>query len=320
MLDEDLWSAGCDECKTKDEWVIVTLFKGFIQYVLWLSDELCNIYHEQCVFIFDNLIHIIPITAVISYILMLIFLPKFLIWYRGRSKKTKTESAQPKETQDAKKVKRRYGMVAWNLFLAVSSYSMLCFGFAPFAIRWLTHNGFLDSMCNEGDQIRKEVYGSFFWIELFVYYKYVELLDTFFLIWKNPRRKVSFLHCYHHITVLLISHYAKCAKVGVGVWFGFMNAAVHTMMYVYYFLTSLGYKPKWAFRLTILQIVQMFAGMILTVIWLVVAIVFPGVCNCEIFGKHCYGVIFSGFFFPVYGAYFVLFIRFAIKKYWKPKN
>jgi elongation of very long chain fatty acids protein 6 len=39
-----------------------------------------------------------------------------------------------------------------------------------------------------------------------------------------------------------------------------MNYGVHALMYFYFFLTSLGYKPVWNLLVTVLQISQMVVG------------------------------------------------------------
>lgn len=98
------------------------------------------------------------------------------------------------------------------------------------------------------------------WVMLFIYSKFPELLDTFFLILRA--RPVIFLHWYHHITVLLFCLQSYRLESPAGLIFCVMNYGVHTVMYLYFFLTTLSLRPK-AFRpyyVTVLQLSQMFLG------------------------------------------------------------
>lgn len=41
-----------------------------------------------------------------------------------------------------------------------------------------------------------------------------------------------------------------------GLYFVAMNYTVHAIMYFYYFLTALGYRPRWALAVTVFQLSQ----------------------------------------------------------------
>lgn len=58
-----------------------------------------------------------------------------------------------------------------------------------------------------------------------------------------------------------------------------VNAAVHTVMYFYYFLMEMGRKPSFALLLTICQIVQMVVG--IAVISTVIFMVYVEDRNCQ---------------------------------------
>lgn len=45
-----------------------------------------------------------------------------------------------------------------------------------------------------------------------------------------------------------------------------MNYLVHCVMYFYYFLSALGYRPVWAPVVTVMQISQMFVGVAMCVL------------------------------------------------------
>ena len=93
---------------------------------------------------------------------------------------------------------------------------------------------------------------------LFIFSKIPELFDTAFIV--LGKKKLIFLHWYHHVTVLLYCWHSYGTRNAAGLWFIAMNYTVHAIMYFYYFLTGLGYRPKWAFFVTIIQISQMFVG------------------------------------------------------------
>jgi elongation of very long chain fatty acids protein 6 len=101
-----------------------------------------------------------------------------------------------------------------------------------------------------------------FWIELFCMSKVPELLDTIFIVLRS--KPLVLLQYYHHLATLLISW------VGLKIFpreiliASFMNYFVHTIMYGYYFLYSIGFKQirKYGFIVTFFQITQMFIAII----------------------------------------------------------
>jgi elongation of very long chain fatty acids protein 6 len=85
-----------------------------------------------------------------------------------------------------------------------------------------------------------------------------------------------------------------------------MNYSVHAIMYFYYFLTAVGYRPRWARLVTIFQLSQMVVGV--------------AVCAFNVYylknGDACsvnpenlkWGII-------MYSSYFALFLKFFIERY-----
>ncbi|GAW79086.1 elongation of very long chain fatty acids protein 3 [Plasmodium gonderi] len=101
------------------------------------------------------------------------------------------------------------------------------------------------------------------WVCLFIISKYIELIDTFFLILR--KKKITLLHWFHHATVLLYTWDTYSAEVSAGFIFIIINAFVHTIMYFYYFLATLYNKPlTWSIFVTVLQIFQMILGITIT--------------------------------------------------------
>lgn len=87
--------------------------------------------------------------------------------------------------------------------------------------------------------------------------KYVELLDTVFMIMRKKNNQVSFLHCYHHV-LLIWSWYAVCViESGGEAYFGAtVNSAIHVIMYGYYTLALLNIPCPWKKWITNLQMLQ----------------------------------------------------------------
>ena len=54
------------------------------------------------------------------------------------------------------------------------------------------------------------------WVGLFIFSKFPELLDTAFLVLQKKR--VIFLHWFHHTTVLLYCWHAYHNRIGPGIW------------------------------------------------------------------------------------------------------
>lgn len=74
---------------------------------------------------------------------------------------------------------------------------------------------------------------------VFYMFKYVDLLDTVFMILRGNWRQVSFLHVYHHSSVIYISWVnASVGYDGEIYYVVLLNSFVHVVMYAYYFMAS----------------------------------------------------------------------------------
>jgi len=87
--------------------------------------------------------------------------------------------------------------------------------------------------------------------------KYLELLDTVFMVLRKKNRQISFLHMYHHV-LLIWAWYLVCrVECGGDCYFGAMiNSFVHIVMYSYYMFASLGFNCFWKRYITQVQMTQ----------------------------------------------------------------
>jgi len=227
--------------------------------------------------------HILPWGSVILYYLTLVIIPKIL----------------------KKGLKIDFIITLWNFFVWILSVLMFLGG-SYGAYLLIKHDSFHYFMCSTEAVEQPNV--MIFWTYMFALSKYLELFDTLWVLLKNPEKPVEFLHWWHHITVLLFTWYAVHWRFGIGYIYFIMNALVHSFMYFYYFLTSIGIRPSWARALTIAQISQMVIGTGLNIYWLYMYINnIP--CSCRrpnLLLMSCA---------VMYGSYLWLFMDFFVRKY-----
>ena len=193
-------------------------------------------------------------------------------------------------------------LTLWNTLLALFSIIGFLSMFPPI-VEDLINDGYISAVCNS--QISTRPYLSM-WAYFFVLSKIVEFGDTVFIvIRKTP---LSFLHWYHHVTVLLYSWYGLATRNSAGHWFSAINLGVHAVMYSYYMLKALGFRipASVAKCITILQLTQFVIGLVLvfTAVWMR----YEG-RECKMNDTH----IRAGFI--MYGSYFVLFLNFFYRRY-----
>nr|AWJ25049.1 fatty acid elongase [Nilaparvata lugens] len=98
---------------------------------------------------------------------------------------------------------------------------------------------------------------SWFWLMT----KISDLMDTVIFVLRKKQRQITFLHTYHHFTMVLsVWIYIKYVRGEQGVMIGIVNSMVHVVMYSYYFLSALGpaIQPYlwWKSHITKLQLFQ----------------------------------------------------------------
>lgn len=148
-------------------------------------------------------------------------------------------------------------LTLWNISLAL--FSILgTFRTLPELLHVLHRFGFYHSVCHPS--FIEDVKPSGFWTWMFALSKVPELGDTVFIVLR--KQNLIFLHWYHHITVLLFTWFTYSEYTAPARWFVDMNYLVHSLMYSYFALRSLGYRlPKqMAMAITTSQIIQMIVG------------------------------------------------------------
>lgn len=230
----------------------------------------------------------LPVVAVLLYWIMVFVGPKIMASCRPFS--------------------LRRTLMLWNLLLALLSVAMFIGILVPIT-DFLREYGFFMLMCMPPDHAH-DGYG-FFFLWLFALSKYLELLDTLFLILR--KRPVNLLHWYHHTTVLVYTWFSVATLTAPGSIFACVNAFVHCIMYFYYFLAASGHRPRWGKLVTIIQLAQMVVGISISVTFTVLYFTKE---YCPMNHPHAY--MLSSL--ALYGSYFALFLNFYIQRYSTKKS
>jgi len=195
----------------------------------------------------------------------------------------------------------RKPLIMWSACLAV--FSIIGAYRFIFAFKMLYQNhGFMGSIC------ATYYYSSLPegpWVTLFVLSKIPELIDTYFIIAR--KKKLIFLHWYHHTTVMMYSFYLARDRLAGGAYYGAMNFCIHAVMYTYYTFAACKIKmPKFInVFITSIQTMQMFVGVFVTIIlWF--QLKNP---ECPI---HKYNLLAGSL---MYSTYLYLFCQFFYKSY-----
>jgi hypothetical protein len=171
----------------------------------------------------------------------------------------------------------------------------------------LVNHGFYAAVCSPPVNYGSGYNGIF--VALFIYSKAFELIDTVFLaLRKTP---LTFLHVWHHSTVLLYCWHSYSVRISTGLWFAAMNYLVHSLMYGYFGCTQLSDAHRkmvrpYAMFITIMQLSQMVVGIVVTV----ASISFWSA------GKECYvNNTNSALGLTMYTSYFILFLELFLRHY-----
>ena len=198
----------------------------------------------------------------------------------------------------------RMPLAYWNLFLSTFSFMGMA-RTMPHLLHNLSTRSLEENLCTN-PQVTFGDGACGFWVQMFVFSKIPELIDTFFIV--SRKKPLIFLHWYHHVTVLLFCWHSYATEASTGLFFVAMNYSVHAVMYGYYFLMAVKMKPKWLPPqvITIAQITQMLIGTSLCVMSF---ILLKKGGDCAVKKEN---VIAGGL---MYGSYLYLFAEFAVKRF-----
>ncbi|PON76037.1 ELO family [Parasponia andersonii] len=145
----------------------------------------------------------------------------------------------------------------------------------------------------------------FFWAQVFYLSKVLEFGDTLLIILGGSIRRLSFLHVYHHATVVVMCYlWLRTAQSLFPVAL-VTNASVHVIMYGYYFLCAVGIRPGWKRVVTDCQIVQF--GFSFAVSGRMLYLHFVG-SGCSGILGWCFNAVFNA-------SLLALFVNFHAKSY-----
>lgn len=209
-------------------------------------------------------------------------------------------------------MKLKYLLTAWNASLslfslcgALRTVSQLLFNLSTIPLR--------DTICLPAKHTAWGNNATGLWVQLFIYSKAPELIDTVFLVLR--KRKVIFLHWYHHVTVLLFCWHSFVTEAPNALYFVAMNFSVHAIMYGYYACASLKIPfplPPWA--ITAAQISQMAVGVTVQVSSTLLYYQQTPEMPCAVnFHNIMAGAL-------MYGSYLFLFVAFAVDRFILPKR
>ncbi|XP_070765731.1 ELOVL fatty acid elongase 8b [Enoplosus armatus] len=140
----------------------------------------------------------------------------------------------------------------------------------------------------------------------FFFSKIIELSDTLFFILRKKSNQVTFLHVYHHASMIFNWWVGvKYVAGGQSFFIGLVNTFVHIVMYSYYGLAAMGPHMQkylwWKRYLTSLQLLQFLLFLLYTGNNLLTECDFPNSMNMLVFG-YCVTLIilFSNFYYQSY--------------------
>ncbi|KAI4296261.1 hypothetical protein L6164_036234 [Bauhinia variegata] len=148
----------------------------------------------------------------------------------------------------------------------------------------------------------------FFWAYIFYLSKIQELIDTLLIILSNSPRRLTFLHVYHHATVLIMCYVWLQTRQSLFPIALVTNASVHVLMYGYYLLSALGIRPKWKRIVTDCQIVQFLFSFAVSVVMLYYHFSSAVGSGCSGIYGWCFNAVFNG-------SLLFLFVDFHGKNY-----
>lgn len=187
---------------------------------------------------------------------------------------------------------------AFQLRKMLILHNFICWTLSVYAVVTLTLG-----LWEAGDLFLMEHTESWLRHGLFVYWisKFVELMDTIYMILRHKSRQISFLHVWHHSSITMLADWAYTrASWPAIVPVIALNSTVHVFMYGYYFLTAVYplHDFTWKKRITQFQIIQF----LIAILQAVYGYLYRGFCVYSML----YGVIMLALFGNYYYHAFIV--------------
>ncbi|KAM6948305.1 ELOVL fatty acid elongase 8a [Aplochiton taeniatus] len=206
------------------------------------------------------------------------------------------------------KVMQKRQPVNLKPILIVYNFAMVCLSAYMFyeftASAWLASYSLLCQPVDYSDHPLAMRMANVCW--WFYFSKVIELSDTIFFILRKKNSQLTFLHVYHHGT-MIFNWWAGVKYVAGGQSFliGLINSLVHVVMYLYYGLAALGPSMQkylgWKRYLTSLQLLQFGVITVHTAYNLWTDCDFPNSMNLVVFGYALSLIaLFSNFYYQSY--------------------
>ena len=153
------------------------------------------------------------------------------------------------------KLNLKWTLVFYNLLCVAISIVCTVVGFKEF----LSQGNFLELV--EASGRLKQIF-FLYWVS-----KILELMDTVFMVLKHSLHQMSFLHIFHHSTMILLADYTYSLSpwrpMSVVI---FMNSFVHIWMYSYYAISVVKkVDSSWKKTITHIQLIQFVIGVCISI-------------------------------------------------------
>lgn len=138
--------------------------------------------------------------------------------------------------------------------------------------------------------------------------KVLDLVDTIFFVLRKKQRHITFLHVFHHVTMVsVVWSFGRYFPGTEGAMAGLVNLTIHIIMYTYYFLASYGDRFARVLRykryLTVMQISQFIFVLAHCVFALTAGCVrSPIVLKLVMFEEFANLILFLNFYRKAYGS------------------
>ncbi|KAJ1737702.1 hypothetical protein LPJ72_000227 [Coemansia sp. Benny D160-2] len=194
----------------------------------------------------------VPLMGVAFYLSMVTIWERVNKQRRLQAAATGTRAVQSANTG----VNLKPFIIAHNVVLA--AYSLWTFAdYFPHVFHAVKGQGLANGLCDGNSVLwsdRLLEHGFLFYLS-----KYYEFIDTAIILAKG--REAGRLQTFHHSGAVLIMWLGNYTQSPYLSFFVFENSIIHALMYTYYTLTALGFKPPGKQMLTRMQISQFYIAL-----------------------------------------------------------